>query len=231
MFTLLAIGFMAAFSYIPVAKQYRIEHPKTPKAPSINSLSASEIADEIERRAAKKPPLPTSNPPKRKEPLSLPKDIGATAPTGQKDGSSFRSQGTIQSNTMAPLAPGSSCFLHEAYADLHLAISEAEKSDKLLFVVIYDEHHPTMSKLEYSLGYFMEYQATKRLVDTYFVPAIIKASEEKAKMLVPEDDPLENCLWVVLDTHGKILSREGVYANPDEGLKRVRAVIASYGKK
>jgi hypothetical protein len=42
---------------------------------------------------------------------------------------------------------------------------------------------------------------------------------------VPEDDPLESCLWVVLDLSSSIIRRERIYANPDEGMKRVREVI------
>ncbi len=51
------------------------------------------------------------------------------------------------------------------------------------------------------------------------------SSAPELSRLVPDDDPLERCLWVVLDPSGRIFRREGVYANPDEGLKRVREVI------
>ena len=76
----------------------------------------------------------------------------------------------------------------------------------------------------------MEYHTTKKLLDEYFIPAVVKDSNEKAAALVPSDDPLENCLWVVLTPAGEVIKHESVYANPDEGLKRVRAVIASVGK-
>ncbi|MBV6273221.1 hypothetical protein KVP09_09875 [Alcaligenaceae bacterium CGII-47] len=123
-----------------------------------------------------------------------------------------------------------SFFLSIPHRSLEDALDEARKVHKLVFAVIYDESHPRQSKLTYSLGYFMEYHTTKKLVDEYFIPAVVKASNEKAAELVPSDDPLENCLWVVMTSAGEVLRREGVYANPDEGLKRVRAVIASAGK-
>lgn len=123
-----------------------------------------------------------------------------------------------------------SFFLSIPHRNLEDALVDAKKNEKLVFAVIYDETHPKFSKLSYSLGYFMEYHTTKSLVDEYFVSAIIKASDEQAASLIPSDDPLENCLWVVLTPEGEILRREGVYANPDEGLKRVRAVMASAGK-
>lgn len=92
-------------------------------------------------------------------------------------------------------------------------------------MVIFDPAHPQRSKLNFALGYFMEYQTTKRLVDEHFVPIVGPSSGPQLSALVPEDDPLELCLWVVLNPAGDILRREGVYANPDEGMKRVREVI------
>jgi hypothetical protein len=75
----------------------------------------------------------------------------------------------------------------------------------------------------------MEYQTTKRLVDQHFVPIVGPANDPSLAALVPPDDPLENALWVITDSSGKIIRREGVYGNPDEGLKRVRQVIAGGG--
>lgn len=123
-----------------------------------------------------------------------------------------------------------SFFLSIPHRNLEDALKEARLKEKLVFAVIYDESHPKLSKLNYSLGYFMEYHTTKALVDEYFITAIVKSTNEKAAALVPEDDPLENCLWVVMTASGKLLRREGVYANPDVGLKRVREAIASAGK-
>ena len=94
---------------------------------------------------------------------------------------------------------------------------EANARKLLAFVVIYDPAHPNHSRLDYALGYFMEYQITKRLVDQYFIPIIGPSSDPSFGALVPEDNPLESCLWVVLDQDGAIFRREDVYANPDEG--------------
>jgi hypothetical protein len=123
-----------------------------------------------------------------------------------------------------------SFFLQSPHTNILDAMKAAQKNKKLVFAVIYDEGHPKQSKLTFSLGYFMEYYTTKKLVDEYFVPVLLKASDNEAKRYIPEDDPLENCLWVVIDPDGKVLRREGVYANPDEGLKRVRAVIKASEK-
>jgi hypothetical protein len=117
-------------------------------------------------------------------------------------------------------------FLRPPHDSLESAKAEAAARGVLVFVVIYDPEHPTHSKLDFSLGYFLEYQTTKRLVDQHFV-AIVGASEDPAlRALVPEDDPLELCLWVVMTASGIILRREGVYANPEEGLRRVRAIVS-----
>lgn len=120
-------------------------------------------------------------------------------------------------------------FLRQPHDALESGQAEAAEREVLVFVVIYDSEHTTHSKLEYSLGYFMEYQTTKRLVDQHFVTVVGPSSDSALGALVPEDDPLELCLWVVLGPEGTILRREGVYANPDEGLKRVRSVIAQAG--
>ncbi len=125
----------------------------------------------------------------------------------------------------APSAREQPFFLREPHADLAVALREAGGRKSPVFCVIFDPAHPTRSKLNYALGYFMEYQATKRLVDEHFVAVVGPSSAAELSRMVPDDDPLELCLWVVLDPSGRILRREGVYANPDEGLKRVREVI------
>jgi hypothetical protein len=116
-------------------------------------------------------------------------------------------------------------FLRVPFSSLDGVLAEAKRRDVPVFAVIYDPDHPTQSKLYYSLGYFMEYHTTKRLVDDHFVVALLPVSNPEARQLVPENDPLENCLWVVLSPDGGLIRREGVYANPDEGLKRVREVV------
>lgn len=116
-------------------------------------------------------------------------------------------------------------FLRPPHDDLQTAKDEAAERGLLLFVVVYDPDHPTHSKIDHSLGYFMEYQTVKRLVDQHFVPIVGPSSDAQLSNLVPVDKPLENCLWVVMSPHGQILRQEGVYANPDEGLGRVRQVI------
>lgn len=117
-------------------------------------------------------------------------------------------------------------FINEPQDEISSAIKLAYKNDKMAFVVIYDDSHPTKSKLFYSLGCFMDYFTTKKLVEDHFVPAIVNSSCKSAMKYIPEDDPLENCRLVVLSKSGDILLSEGVYANPDEGLKRIRNVIA-----
>ncbi|HMK49835.1 MAG TPA: hypothetical protein VK435_07265, partial [Thermodesulfovibrionales bacterium] len=125
-------------------------------------------------------------------------------------------------------SPGALFFLKPPFDSLKAALSKANETTMPVFTVIYDNDHPTHSKLSYSLGYFMEYQATKRLVDEYFVPAVVPLQQDEVRKLIPEDDPMENCRLVVIRPDGHILFSEGVYANPDEGLKRVRSIIAQW---
>lgn len=74
----------------------------------------------------------------------------------------------------------------------------------------------------------MEYQTTKNLVNENFVQVLLDSNNPGAAELVPEDDPLENCRLVVLTPDGDTIRSEGVYANPDEGLKRVREDIQKW---
>jgi putative GTP pyrophosphokinase len=116
-------------------------------------------------------------------------------------------------------------FIREPYFNLTQAKNESKATNKPVFAVIYDEKHPLNSRLEYSLGYFMEYQTTKKIVDEYFIACLVSTSTSEAKLLIPDDDPLENCRLVILSPNEEILLSEGVYANPDEGLKRVRNAL------
>lgn len=118
-------------------------------------------------------------------------------------------------------------FLRAPHDTLASARAEAAERDLPIFVVIFDDKHPRHSKIDFALGYFLEYQATKRLVDQHFVAMVGSTSVVDVAALVPEDDPLEACLWVVIAPNGTIVRRETLYSNPDEGLKRVRAVIAA----
>lgn len=116
-------------------------------------------------------------------------------------------------------------FLREPHTNLKSALEEAKSRNVRLFLIIYDQDHPSHSKLDYSLGYFMEYQTTKRLVDQHFVALVGSTNDPELAGFVPKDDPLENALCVVVENDGRIVRSEGVYANPDEGYKRVRQLV------
>lgn len=117
------------------------------------------------------------------------------------------------------------CFFESTpFATLDEAFAEAKRVERRLFVVVFDENHPVLSKLDHALGYFMEYEATKVLVDTHFVVAVIPLSAGRS--LIPTGT-LELVRWFVLDTEGKILDQKDVYANADEGLKAVTKLTES----
>jgi hypothetical protein len=118
-----------------------------------------------------------------------------------------------------------SFFLRAPHRELKTGMKEASARNLPIFVVIYDAAHPQRSRLDYCLGYFMQFEITKRLVDDHFVVVLGPNSDPHLAALVPLDDPLEECLWVVLSQTGTMQRRESLYANPGEGLKRVREVI------
>lgn len=114
-------------------------------------------------------------------------------------------------------------FRTTPFATLLDALAEAKRIDRRVFVVVYDDKHRHLSKLDHALGYFMEHEATKTLVHESFVVAIIPSSE--GKHLVPTS-ALEVARWFLLDNEGNVLDQQDVYANPDEGLKVVKRLAA-----
>jgi hypothetical protein len=109
------------------------------------------------------------------------------------------------------------------------ARAEAAARGVPLFVAVYDENHSSRSRMDYCLAYFMEWEITKRLVDQHFVVAIGASSDPAFGELVPADDLLEECRWIVLDGE-KVIRSEPFYANPREGRKRVLAIIEAITK-
>ena len=123
---------------------------------------------------------------------------------------------------------GSCIFKGEVFTNLSQAKELSETVKKSIFLVIYDAKHSSNSRLNYGLGYFMDYETTQNLVAENFVQALVDSRSEGVAQYIPADDPLENCLLVILTPEGNILRREDVNANPDEGLKRVRATIQAW---
>lgn len=124
-----------------------------------------------------------------------------------------------------PLPSHDRFFLREPHSNLQTALQEARARGVMVLVVIFDEDHPFRSRLNYGLGYFMEWDKTKRLVDEYFVCVLGPSSDAELGALIPEDDPLEEARMIIMDSEKNIFRSEPVYANPSEGLKRIRAAI------
>ena len=131
----------------------------------------------------------------------------------------------IAGNTQTNQLLSAHLFLRRPENCFDDAMKKAAIMNKLLFVIIYDPEHPTKSNLSYSLGHFLQYQTTRKLVDQSFVCVLVPVLDETAKALVPGEDALENCRWVVLNEAGDVLRSESVYPNADEGLSRTREVI------
>lgn len=121
-------------------------------------------------------------------------------------------------------------FIGRVQTELKQAMEIAKKTNKPLFIVIYDKTHPKLSKLDYSLGYFMEYETTKKLVNNNFIQVLTDSEKPEVKELIPAEEPIENCLLTILTPDNKIIRQEDVYANPDEGLKRTKEIIEKWNK-
>lgn len=131
----------------------------------------------------------------------------------------------IAGNSQAYPLLSTNLFLRQPEDSIEKAIKKAASMKKLVFVVIFDPDHPTKSNLAYAVGHFLQYKTTRKLVDQSFVCCMVSVSDETAKALIPTEDALDNCRWVVLNIQGDVLRSESLYANPDEGLARTREVI------
>ncbi len=122
-------------------------------------------------------------------------------------------------------------FIREPHTELEKAKDEAGARGLPIIAVIYDPDHPSWGKFAYSLGYFMEFNLTKRLVDEHFVTLVGPSSDASLQELVPETDPLEQCLMVILYPDGSVLDKRGAAANPESGLALVRNWIKMVEKR
>jgi serine/threonine protein kinase len=109
-------------------------------------------------------------------------------------------------------------FRSTPFSTVRDALAEAKRIDRRVFVVLYDDKHPLLSKLDHKLGYFMEYEATKTLVHEHFVVAVVPVSD--GENLAPAG-PLEVARWFLLDKDGAILDQRDVAGNSGEGLKTI----------
>jgi hypothetical protein len=125
----------------------------------------------------------------------------------------------------------SSFFIGATLTNLGDALNISQKENKGIFIVIYDNAHSTKSQLNYALGSFTQYELTKRLINDYFIQAILPSDFKGIQKYIPKAYHMEKCLLVVLDRMGNIIRQEGVYANGDEGLKRVREDIEKLNPK
>jgi len=112
--------------------------------------------------------------------------------------------------------------------NLEFTLKKAKEKKMPIFMVIYDARNPTKSQLDYSLGYFLQYKTTRDLVRKNFLQVLVKSSNRGVAMYIPKNDPLENCLIVVLSPDGEALVTQSAYANPDVGMERVGEYIAKW---
>lgn len=139
------------------------------------------------------------------------------------------SQTAVSTSSSDPQRSATRFFLRVPHDNIRDVKAEAQERGVLVFLVIFDPDHPTHSKIEHGLGYFMEYHTTKKLVDQHFAIAVVPSTSDNALELIPEDDPLEKCLWIVMRADGSILRCESVVGNPDVGMRVVRSVVKDFG--
>ena len=95
-----------------------------------------------------------------------------------------------------------------------------------VFCVIFDPAHPTRSKL--NLTPWATSWSTRRPSVSWTStssPWSGPSSAPELSRLIPDDDPLELCLWVVLDPSARILPARGRLREPQRGLEAAAEVI------
>lgn len=116
-------------------------------------------------------------------------------------------------------------FRSPPHGSLDAAKNAASVRNLPVFAVAYDNKHRSLSNIDYALGHFLGHESTKNLVETRFITVLVPANDARSALLVPADDPLETARLVILAPDGITVASETVYANPDEGLKRVQGFL------
>lgn len=122
-------------------------------------------------------------------------------------------------------------FLKPPHNNLADALREAKARNMPIFLVIYDESNAQQSRLSHCLMWFLDYNSNKKLLQDYFVSALVASSNFDVREFVPSDDPLERARRVVLTPSKKILTNMPVIANPDAALEEIRADIQKWEKE
>lgn len=113
-------------------------------------------------------------------------------------------------------------FKGHTFHSIQAALKEASKTNKLIFLVVFDEKHQSFSELDHALGYFMEYENNKNIVHENFITAITPLSESKD---ICKSEHLETVRWHLIDKNGHCLSQDDVYANPKEGARTLLDLV------
>jgi eukaryotic-like serine/threonine-protein kinase len=116
-------------------------------------------------------------------------------------------------------------FRAPPHGSLEAARQAASARNMPVFAVLYDDKHSSLSRIDFALGYFLEYESTRNLVEGKFITVLVPVGEAHSAALVPADDPLETARLVILAADGSTLASETVYPNADEGLKRVQGFL------
>jgi hypothetical protein len=122
-------------------------------------------------------------------------------------------------------------FSGHALTNLEEAFADAKEKQVPIFMVVYDSDHPRNSRMDYYFRWFMDYETTKQLVRENFIQVLGDAKEPRVAEYIPEGDPLEHCLAVVLAPDGSVIRRQSIPGNPDEAMRWTKALVSEVSRQ
>lgn len=107
--------------------------------------------------------------------------------------------------------------------DLNAALKRAEKDKKRVLLFFWNPKEKDYPGLD--MKYFAELKETKKLLKDNFILVLLDRGHNQVKKYLPEGN-IEKPWWVLIEADGQLVRQKAVYANPDEGLKTVKELVA-----
>lgn len=133
--------------------------------------------------------------------------------------------------TAPSFAIGEKHFDAHVFSPFSSVLKVAKDQDRPILLIVYDEKSPTKSQMDWGVGNFFRYKESRKLVKENFVAGITKKSDPDILKYLDGTDLWEECRIILLTKEGKMLNSEIVFANPEYGIKALRAYLSQMEKE
>jgi hypothetical protein len=123
-------------------------------------------------------------------------------------------------------------FAGSVSRDVASALKRSATEHRPVWIVAWDDtfFHSTQGRssdvTDYALGYFYQNPETKKLVAQNFITVFTTLRNPAISSWIDASDKSHRPLFIVVDSSGKMLTRQPHTANPDGGLKAVQDAVA-----